>query len=286
MKTKILILILLFTVQLANAQTFDKKSSWVEVRTSMFDETFFELTTYKVGCDTLINSKNYSKIFRNDKFYVALRETEDNQIYVHFPNSRFIEVLVYDFDWYPNKELYFQRTYNMGPTPDPSTPNYYRCAILGNEIDSVLLLNGKYYQYVHLYGSIELIKGIGRTSGFLHDITPLPTDGSQYALLYFYINGVLVYRNPYFDPTGINNTTDNVSEIKIYPNSSNHAVSVEIPANLNVETFSIFDTRGLLIKTYNISGKTTLEIKNLAKGVYMYVAILKNKQKLSGKIII
>jgi len=71
MKTKNLLILLLFAVQLVNGQTFDKKSSWVEVRTSLFDETVFELTTYKVGGDTLINSKYMTSIGILTRSYIS-----------------------------------------------------------------------------------------------------------------------------------------------------------------------------------------------------------------------
>ena len=152
MKTKILILALLFTVQFAKGQSFNKNSSWIEVRTKLTDEIFFQISTYKIDGDTLIDNKNYSKVFRNDNFYSVLRETEDNKIYARFFSSSFLdkdkELLIYDFDWYPNKTLYHQPAYD----PD----NFYKQAVLGSDIDSIQLLDGKYYKYVG--GHVKLIK--------------------------------------------------------------------------------------------------------------------------------
>jgi len=80
--------------------------------------------------------------------------------------------------------------------------------------------------------------------------------------------------------------TQESTNIKVYPNPSSHSVTVEFLDNLDVDTFKIFDTKGSLIKAYNVKGKRKIEIQNIAKGAYVYAAILKNKQKLSGKIII
>ena len=44
--------------------------------------------------------------------------------------------------------------------------------------------------------------------------------------------------------------------------------------------------RYTLIKFYDVRNKKTIEIQDLAKGTFVYSAILKNNQKLSGKIII
>ena len=285
MKAKILVLILLFTVQqVVKSQSFDKKSSWKEVTTNVMDDTFFEINTYKIDGDTLIGDKSYSKIFRNNKFFSALRETEDNKIYAYFPN--FKEYLVYDFDWYLNKTLYCQTSY---------ADNYVQ-AVLGNSIDSIQLLDGKYYKCVKNHtGEVSLIRGIGNTLGFFILTFSLPTNGDKYALLCFHIDDELIYLNPKYSDcngtlidTGIHRieTTDNDSKIKLYSNSSNDIVTVEFLENLTTDAFKIFDIKGSLIRIYEVKGKNKIEIKNLEKGTYLYSAITKNNQNLSGKIII
>ena len=61
MKTKILIIsILLFTVQTAKSQFFDKKSSWIEITTNLFDDAYSKINTYEIDGDTLIEGKKYS----------------------------------------------------------------------------------------------------------------------------------------------------------------------------------------------------------------------------------
>jgi hypothetical protein len=240
-------------------------------------------------------------------------------------------------------------------------------------------LDEKYYQYVNIgtthHGPNNLIRGIGDTH---YPFAPFsfPTNGDQYALLYFYIDNTLIYWNPYFDyyfvevedvinvnatavagtpltlsgtvipndatyrkigwsifdegttgatitnnelntiaqgtvivtatvnydvsgtaysqnftivveeQIGINDSYQEFPNIKVYPNPSNDIVTVEFLGNLKVDTFKIFDTKGTLIRTYEVKGKNKIEIQNLAKGTYVYSAILKNNQKLSNKIII
>ena len=265
------------------AQFFDKKSSWTIITTNLFDDEFFTISTYKVKGDTLIEDKSYSKIFKDGNFHSALRETEDNKIYVYFPDFN-RELLIYDFDWYPGKTLYCQTLYE-----DTNVVQ----AVLGSNIDSVQLLDGKYYKYVKNYfGEIGLIRGIGDTRGFFISTFVLPANGNQYALLCFYMDDELVYLNPkYSDCNGdlinsINVVTDNKSKVKLYPNPSNNNVTVEFQGNLNVDAFEIFDMKGSLIKTYKVCEKHKIEVQNLAKGTYVYSAILKNNRKLSGKIII
>ena len=102
---------------------------------------------------------------------------------------------------------------------------------------------------------------------------------------------MLVYSNPKYNYCNTNSITINSAidtnvQIIVYPNPSNDVVIVEFPENVNIETFTIFDTKGSVIKTYDVKGKRTIEIQNLAKGVYIYSAITENYRKLSGTIII
>ena len=268
-----------------NTPAFDKKSSWTEVRTNLFDETVFDVSTYTIDGDTVIDSKTYSKLFINNKFYTALRESEDNKIYACFPwldPDR--ELLIYDFDWYPDKTLYAQ----LWDYEDDFVQ-----AVLGSSIDSVQLLDGKYYKYVDRgtfrYGKSSIIRGIGSTVGFFISTFQAPTNGDQYALLCFYIDNVLVYSNSYFNycNTGsVNIITDNDSKIKVYPNPSDNIVTIEFLENLKIDTLKIFDIKGSLIRTYEVKGKNKIEVQDLVKGIYMYSAIIENNQNLSGKIII
>ena len=369
-------LLLSTTIQAQTKEpTFSKKSSWKEITTNLFDSTFFEINTFSIKGDTIIEGKCYSKIYVNNKYYSAFRETEDNRIYIYwkdeYPSG---EYLTYDFDWYPGKKLY--KHY-----PNPSTGEIDSAVLvtLGNNIDSIQLLDGKYYQYVKIgnsqFGPEMLIKGIGDT---FYPFCPLglPTNGDQYALLCFYIDDILVYSNPYFNccfvavteitdvPTtavadiplelsgtalpnnatykgivwsiydagttgatitdnilyttdkgtvtvtatvyyeaaidtvymqnfkievesaGINDFSQESSNIRVYPNPSNHSVTVEFSENLDVDTFEIYDIKGSLIQSYNVRGKSKIEIKDLSKGTYVYNVILKNNKKLSGKIVI
>ena len=345
---------------------FSKNSSWTEITTNRFDDTFQEINTYKIDGDTLIGSTNYSKLLRNNNFYSALRETGNNRIYVYFPDLG-RELLIYDFDWDYGKTLYSQ-TWDGDVVIQAVVPS-------GGE-QFITLLDGKRYRSFST-GSFRLIKGIGDTRGFFASTFETPTNGDQTALLCFYRGDTLIYRNPSFNDcfvavTGIinvpttamvdtlltlsgtvipnNATSRNIvwnvydagttgatiignrlhatakgivvvtatishgvaldtaytqnftievkpmsinepqefSNIKVYPNPSNHSITVDFLGNLEVNIFKIFDLKGKLIKSYEVRGKNTItiEAQDLAKGAYVYAAILKNNQKLSGKIII
>jgi hypothetical protein len=250
-------------------------------------------------------------------------------------------------------------------------------AVLGETIDSIQLLDGKYYQYVKYGDKSLIIRCIGITDSFFELNFGWPTNGDQRALLCFYMGDTLVYSNPkynycffvaitdiinvpataiagtplllsgtvvpdnatyqdiiwsvydegttgatiidgelntthhgtvvvtatvhydMFDTTytqnftievkpdvGVNEPVQELSNIKVYPNPSNNSVTVEFLEDTDVDTFKIFDTKGSLIKIYEVKNKSIIEVQNLEKGTYVYSAILPNNQKLSGKIII
>ena len=180
--------------------TFSKKSSWKEITTNLFDSTFFEINTFSIKGDTTINGKNYSKIYANNKYCSAFRETDDNRIYVYWSNGfQPGEYLTYDFDWYPGKKLYFHYPDEMGGIDSAVL------VTLGNSIDSIQLLDGKYYQFVKIgnsqFGPELLIKGIGKNTGgfFNHTLGPPIPNGDQYALFCFFIDDILVYSNPFLN---------------------------------------------------------------------------------------
>ena len=114
MKTKNLILLLFLIIHavIVKSQVFDKNSNWSFITTNLLDDAFLKITHYKVDGDTLIGEKKYMKLFVNDNFSAALRETEDTEIYAYFPHIE-KDLLAYDFNWEEGKELKYQHTENM-----------------------------------------------------------------------------------------------------------------------------------------------------------------------------
>jgi len=199
--TKLSIIIaLLFFLTIAQAQTtepvFSKKSSWTGIVINQTHGTL-EIGATKIDGDTVIENKVYSKLYGPNGYFCALRETEENRIYAYFSED-FVypagEFLMYDFNWYPGKTLYAQ---------DVETGDSVVQAVLGNSIDSIQLLDGKYYQYVDIgttsLGPLLLIRGIGYTNSFFAGAFPWSSSLGQRALLCFYVGDTLVYNNPNFN---------------------------------------------------------------------------------------
>jgi len=108
------------------------------------------------------------------------------------------------------------------------------------------------------------------------------------ATVHYDVSGAVYTQNITIEveSVGIHESVQEFSNIKVYPNPSNDIVTVEFLENLRVNTFKIFNTAGSLVRTYELKGESKIEVSNLAKGTYVFSAILKNNQKLSGKIII
>ncbi len=116
---------------------------------------------YEVGGDTMINELLYYKLIKDNIVVAAVREDEEQKIFVYFPETN-QEQLLYDFHW-------------------------------ENDTDSIRLFNNQSYAIKNNeYGKV--IQGIGSLNGFfapLHEAGTSPTE-----LLCYWKNGQLLYLNP------------------------------------------------------------------------------------------
>ena len=192
-----LILIIIFALlatAIVYAQTepvLSKKSKWTMRASFAPENNIFDIHSTIIGEDTVIEGETYSKMIRDNDFYVgAIRETEDHKIYAYYPGEN-QEILLYDFDWTPGKTIYIP----LLNYPGDSIVQ----AVIGNTIDSILLLDGKYYQYVESFGNGYIIRGIGHTTGFDLWNFSVPNCFCPIDFLCFHIDDELVYRSPYFE---------------------------------------------------------------------------------------
>ena len=244
---------------------FEPRSRWTVVQTNIFDPRYYREYNYEVLGDTLINDVYYYKLFCDGHYYAALRESYDNKIYAYFSNDIIDgimgediqdgEYLIYDFDWTPNKTLYcqsFRYDYNC---------SIIEQAVLGNTIDSILLLDGNYYKVVN-----DIVQGLGSLTGFFWYFFPQLTDGSDYGVHTFYINDVLVYRNPTLD--GIVEDCNN--GISIYPNPTTGKFYISTDGK--DARADIYDSLGRKIKSIDsLADDAEVDLSGYGKGVYLVV---------------
>ncbi|MDL2243113.1 T9SS type A sorting domain-containing protein, partial [Bacteroidales bacterium OttesenSCG-928-K03] len=188
------------------------------------------------------------------------------------------------FDWYPGKTLYYQKL---------DADDIFIHAILGESIDSVQLLDGKYYQCVkNNEGEAQLIRGIGHIKGFFYSNFWPPLDGSLNDLLCFYIDDILVYSNPnfnYCETVSIAEIEQNL-EINIYPNPTTGELKIDASNSLSagneeliIENIEIFDITGkekkFFIKSSASMSNIVIDISHLPAGIY-YLRLNKTITKI------
>ena len=116
---------------------------------------------YEIGQDTVINELSYYKLMKDNVLYGAVREDEERQVFVYFPDTQ-QEHFLYDFNW-------------------------------ENKTGSIRLFNNQPYAIRESeYGRI--IQGIGSLSGFFAPLYEAGTSTTE--LLCYWKNEQLLYLNP------------------------------------------------------------------------------------------
>ena len=77
MKKGVLVIVFFLCLFMAKAQVFDMTSSWTERASMWYDESLCEINYYKLEGDTVINELDYTKVYKNNNLYAALRESDE-----------------------------------------------------------------------------------------------------------------------------------------------------------------------------------------------------------------
>lgn len=282
MKNTILTLCFILMSLGTHGQYFDKQSNWTIITTNTLDKNFTRIDTYRVDGDTLFNGKNYWKVNLNNFFYCAVRVSGDNNVFAYYPD-RNEELLVYDFNWVIGKELKFQASEENG--------EYFTYYSEIKEIDSLQLLDNKYYKYIKSDNNIYCIQGLGDLDGFFSFVISRPTNGDQTALLCFYKGEQLIYSNPRYSNcsvTVLQNTDIANSEpgIKIYPQPSKGGITVELVGSQfdGAESIRIYSQNGSLVGSMKIDSTRQIDLNVASSGVFIYQISDQKGKVVSGKM--
>lgn len=95
-----------------------------------------------------------------------------------------------------------------------------------------------------------------------------------------------VFQSAYANQSGVGVVNIERESLSIYPNPSNDQLHITIPGSKSSEmTVEVFNSMGLLVKSFNTEGNTTCTIKNdLIKGIYT-IRVLGEGQQFTGKFI-
>lgn len=90
----------------------------------------------------------------------------------------------------------------------------------------------------------------------------------------------------YLDINFVSSSFTNASEVQIYPNPSNGALMIELPANSGITKIELFNEIGMLVYTQNnLQRLTNLNLNNLSKGIYL-ISLSGESRKILLKQII
>ena len=223
----------------------------------------------KFSGDTNINGKNYNQVKRsNDSLQVSwfnsgyIRETLDKKVYYILNSSDTTEKLFYDFD------------VSIGDTLQS-----YNCPVIINNIDSVLIGN-HYRKRVNYDGyTAAWIEGIGSLKGFGTEGICVPWVGGIRTLLCFTENDTLKYTDPYYSfcyhgTLSINGQGKLNDILTIFPNPASDHITLKFSQDTNA-TIKIYNLLGeLKYNSIMSSPETTIDIADLAKGVYIVEVVI------------
>lgn len=243
----------------------------------------------KLEGDTVFDAITYMKVFKTENenltqwtYYGAIREDIQRKVFLQYAYTINNERLLYDFNIVPGDSLLL-----MG------NPNYYFLDSVG----TVTLETGEqrksYMLHCKIFPCTETwIEGIGSitfgvmSSGFCGAV------GDDPNMLCAWENDSLKYHwSDYpdcFVLTGINDLSQDINSIKIYPNPAIDKITITgLIATREEIIVSIFTINGEAMLNQKIRNSEQLEIdvSRLAKGIYIVKAQAKDSMKVEMLVI-
>jgi len=288
----LLMLIVSFTIQ---AQTIDPASEWRVNYTYWEPELFVDHYFYKyfINGDTIIDSKDYLKIFKSGYFYRDMTQEPD---YNYFENifSGFLlaendkwfvfegnqEMLLYDFNLNVDDTVY--SAYSSNPE-NPEVP------IIITAIDSVVV-NNIYKKRFHLNlenGAGYIIEDIGATSGLFENMFFF---NSLSELICFAENGISLWGASTEEcdlAVLINESNALINPCTIFPNPAQDFTRLIIPDGFGEVACTLIDLFGRIVYQGSFESPSTnnIQLSPYLSGIYL--AIIETKEwRQAVKLII
>ena len=297
-KTILFIAGIIFFAMYLNAQEYvpfpDSNAIWNQIYTSE-QPVEAEIFQYGISGDTLINGKQYRKVYLlNDTVYPlvtgqycgAIRE-EEKKIYVTgcdcvYPGAGQEEVILYDFSKAPGDTVYVGQN-GWGPA------GY----LVVSSIDSILIA-GSYRKTFHFAGYEHFwIEGIGSTRGLFSPVREQPTGFQQWKLICFNKDNEVEYLNPEFNtcfpPLSVSKNVKQDNLVKIIPHPVTGISTIEFENNTaaGYQYIDFYNIFGQLVHRINIQNKTRLNVSHVdfEPGLYLYRLSGSNMNGITGKIV-
>lgn len=277
----------------------DTNKVWSTVFRTNYSGEFLTFK-YKLSGDTIINDKNFIKVFRNINEEIALDWDlfgfirQDSTKSIFFRSSRVLpenEYLLYDFNH--NVADTFQIMCFAGGYP------YEQIQVSLDSISTILISNKPLKTYYISYTENEYykviwIERIGSLRGFLTNFYPPHYDGlGDYELLCFIENDTVKYRNPNYNScfyTTVYNELikDSPVQVVLFPNPVTAKSELKITGlkltNPSIEIFSVIGNK--LYDRYFDKNYIEFNKYMFKPGLYIYRIYDNRKLIYQGKFIV
>lgn len=249
---------------------------------------------YKVDIDTIIDAKLCKKI-------VSSRDSSSSAVY-NFSCYMYEDTTtrkIYNFDSQFNQKFYFDFNVQVGDSLFIAAPLYEfeSCdTFIVSQVSTIEIggVNRKRITLSYFSNSTEYtnadvwIEGIGSYHGLVYGAVSPEYIGSQYNLLCFSVNKLLIYENSIFnycysDNVGIE--TVDKDDVWLYPNPVIDLLNVCNLYHRKIQ-IQVFDLLGRLVFQQNLSEiDNQISLPNLKAGMYNVLIYNDNTVIASKKIV-
>ena len=253
------------------------------------ESTHYISSRFRLGTigDTIINSKEYSKIYRlheidfdlSQATYVGAIREENKKVYAITTWDDEPEVLLYDFG------------VEVGDIITSNAMNgYMSIPVEVLAIDTVELLDGTLRKRIDI-GVDHWIEGIGSLSGLFTPITSLLTNYTSPYLKCFYHNEAPVYIDAYTSSLYCETcfcvidtpSYEMDNALEVYPNPFLNELYIKTTIQGNFE-FKIYNSKGIVVKEDRKVSSNIINLEHLPCGVYL-IQIFDKEKQYTTKII-
>ncbi|HOT13436.1 MAG TPA: T9SS type A sorting domain-containing protein [Bacteroidales bacterium] len=278
---QIITVLIVFVLNVHSQQLVEKDKTW---SIAQFDDKNGLDTCYylKIGDDTLINDRTYSKVLiSGDSLMTNWLEydkylCQDQNVVYCYSKSVQNEYVLYNFNL------------SIGDSIKVEGNGFYIY------LDSIKTKNTKKYFYFSRNGEITTwVEGVGCLDDLFQNSGNINIVGGYSTLLCCKIGNDVLYHNVKYNncflTTSIKRSVDEAIVFQNYPNPFNDKTYININNYYNTKAFlCIYNVSGVLCKKIEVRqyGANNICIENLAKGVYFYNFTIDGKYKSQLKRMI
>ena len=228
----------------------------------------------KISGDTIIETLHYKRIFESTD---SLKENWQQIGYIREEYKKVFarkkddltEGLIYDFNININDTLTIKNPFSLIDSINMVVTSIDSINILNGKRKRITLTNKDYYEEYWIEGIGSLM---GVTNSSFYSV------GGFKKLLCFWYNNQLQYSNPEYDYcfftdiTSIQTSQKWKGEIIVYPNPVNNILNFSVNERMKNQPINLklFDCSGQIIYSNSLMGEYSLDLSEMASGLYFF----------------